>query len=351
MKDYYKIMGVSPSASQDKIRRAYRILARRYHPDVNPGQESSDKFKAIAEAYQVLKNAERRKAYNQDYAAYQKQRVGVRIRGYQTDGEQQRQQQHRRPERTEDYYTRQKRDYDALKSWQHRQPKPSSGEPKQTDVLKYLSNYVDKGRKLMRSIFGPKPHQDKEPQQEAHASLSVIEVTVSLKEAVYGGTKSVTFEEGAAKKTVKVKIPVGVRNGSVVRLRSRGRAAEEVLCIIRVERHPQLHLEPEGLMVDVPVSVHEAIAGALVTVPTLKGPETVKISPCTQSGSIIRLKGKGALQAEGPGDLLVRVMVHVPESDLAVGIKEKSAQLDQYYETPVRQRLPDNLREMLDKKP
>jgi DnaJ-class molecular chaperone len=106
-------------------------------------------------------------------------------------------------------------------------------------------------------------------------------------------------------------------------------------------------MHARGLVIEVPISVHEALAGASVTLPSLDEPVTVKIPPGSQSGAEIRLKGRGVLTKEGDrGDMFYRLMVHVPGAVHAVGIAERAAELEKYYESPVRQALPKTLLEV-----
>ena len=332
MKDYYKILGVDPAASQDRIRRAYRTLARRMHPDVNPGKTSADRFKEIAEAYNVLKNAERRMKYDRQLAAEQLRRGDARMQAYQKN-----------QQRAEQYFREQKQDYDFIKSFQRPARAPSTPAPPKRPPI------GAKLRAAAQALYArvSTPKKTKEAVELRH--LSVLEVPLSLHDAIYGCSRSIEVEDERAKRTLRVKIPPGVRHGSIVRLRARGGRGEEVLCIIKVERQPGLYLDPEGLVIEVPITVHEAITGATLTIPTFTEPEAVKVQPNTQSGTKIRVKGKGIPLPDGPGDLFVRVMVHVPESELAVGIKEKSAELDKYYESPVREHMPQSIPEMLGK--
>ncbi len=347
MKDYYKILGVPQSATDEKIRRAYKTLARRYHPDVNPGQDSAERFKDIAEAYQVLKNADRRSKYDRQLAAYQYEKLDNRFKAYRSM-----QDQYERS-RTQRYYRDQKRDYNTMKTWQEARKanrRKANSAAIKNSILKSVREQAVRLQTGLNKIFAGRKNKAKQaPAAGQHPKrLSVLEVPVTLVEAIRGATKKVTVETEGRPLSLNVKIPAGARNGSVVRFESKN-GKEEVLCLLRVERHPMVRIENEGLIVDVPVTVHEAIAGATISVPALDEAVLVKVLPNSQSGTIIRVKGKGIPRPGGADDLLVRIMVHVPESELAVGIKEKSAELDQYYESPVRQRLPKTLLEMLSK--
>lgn len=331
MKDYYKIMGLSPSASHEKIRSAYRTLARRYHPDVNPGKSSAEKFKEIAEAYNVLKSSERRRKYDREYAAYQYQKVDARVKAYRNTQEQE------QKRAADQYYREQRKDYEEIKRWQRPAGTPAPD----------LSGSL---RRAARALFA-RFAGERGGEAVAVRQLSVIELSISMREAVFGTTRTVSVEGGGSRRTLKVRVQAGAKSGGIVRMRVKSHPAEEVLCIIKLERLPGIALEQEGLVIDLPVTVHEAIAGATVAVPTFEEPVMVKIQPGTQSGAKIRVKGKGIAHPDGAGDLFVRVMIQVPESDLAVGIKEKSAELNPYYENPVRARLPKNLNELLAKEP
>ncbi|NLF25368.1 MAG: DnaJ domain-containing protein [Deltaproteobacteria bacterium] len=338
MKDYYKILGLSSSSSEGRIRRAYRTLARRYHPDVNPNSDSADKFKDIAEAYRVLVDPLARRAYDAKYNDHLKNVSNAKIRAYQRAAE--------KRAATEKYFEQQKRDIAAIKAWQS-----VVHEGKGFSRIKALVDWTVKQYRVIKGfgvwlvkrvtqLFKERtvPHSDV-------FKVSVIEVPVTFKEAVYGAKKQISIDEPEGPRKIKVVIPPGVQTGTIVRLKSSSAPKEEVVLVVRLEKHPALSIDQNGLCVEIPITINEAVSGATIKVPGLDQELLVKLPPNTQSGAKIRVKDRGIPGGEPHGDLFVRVLVQVPESAYAVGLKEKSADLDLYYEKPVRGNLPKSLLE------
>jgi curved DNA-binding protein len=175
-------------------------------------------------------------------------------------------------------------------------------------------------------------------------SVSVIEVSLSLKEAVFGVKKAIEIPDPTGPRKLSVTIPPGVRSGSVVRLRSKSNPGEDLVLIVRLATHPFLSIQARGLVAEIPVSVLEAHAGASISVPTLDEPVSVKIPAGSQSGSEIRLRNRGIPLKNGDrGDLFIRLLIKIPDSVGAVGLKEHFAALDQYYSSAVRNGLPKTL--------
>jgi DnaJ-class molecular chaperone len=171
-----------------------------------------------------------------------------------------------------------------------------------------------------------------------------MEVSVPIADAIRGARKTVEIPEGTGSRKISVTIPPGVRNGSVIRFRRKEDPSEEIVILTRVAAHPFLSMSQKGLIVELPISVGEALQGSKVQVPTLDEPVLLTVEPGTQSGSEVRLKGKGVHFREGSrGDLFVRFMIRVPDAADAVGLKEKSAELEAYYGRTVRAGMPRTL--------
>lgn len=357
MDNYYETLGLNTSATFEEIRRAYRILARRYHPDVNPGKASEEKFKVISQAYTVLSDTEKRKAYDIDLEGYLKTRVNTRTQAYQ------RQQQRYDGARKRFYEAKHENfgrvDPNATKEETTQSQSAQLKRPKRPPTPGPFAGLADTARSILKKLNSPigKPKaapkaKPVRPQSAAHEAkhsepagilkISVVEVSVSIKDAIYGIRKTVEISEPEGLRKVSVNIPPGVRNGSVVHLRSKSH--EDLVIIVRVAAHPFLSIHPKGLVAEVPVSINEAISGASISVPTLDEPVVVKVPPASQSGTEIRLKDKGIAHRDGTrGDLFIRLLVKVPETSAAVGIKEKASELDRYYGTAVRQSFPKTL--------
>ncbi len=369
MDNYYDILGLNSSATFEEIRRAYRILARRYHPDVNPGKTSEEKFKRIAQAHQVLSDQEKRKVYDVDLEAF------LRTRGSSAGTQAYERAQQRYEGARRRFYEQKHQNFGKVKpagpdtetTETHRErPRPtkSAADPF-SGIKKSFQSFI----KFLNTPVGPKsratrpepqrpsksgtmarPVQNEEPARERSApsgvlKISVVEVSVTIKDAIYGIKKAVEIAEPEGIRKTSVTIPPGVRNGSVVHLRSK--THEDLVIIVRVAAHPFLSVQPKGLVAEIPISLGEAINGASITVPTLDEPMIVKVPPGSSSGTEIRLKEKGIVHRDNSrGDLFIRLMIKVPDSSTAVGIKEKSSELDMYYSAPVRQHFPKTLLEL-----
>jgi curved DNA-binding protein len=343
MEDYYQILRVNPSATETEIRRAYRILARRYHPDVNPGKDSAKDFRNIAEAYAVLKDPEKRKQYDIEYEAMQRRNLRKAQRPINKNY---------RRSAAQRYYEAQKADLEAIKKWQkeHKQaarPKPPVQKNMIVKTAKGLSKLKERTQGLLKSLPLQKPlAKSKKKAAKSVTQVTILEVSVTIPEAVKGVRRTIEIDEAEGSRKINVSLPAGVRNGSIIRLRSATSPEEEVVIITRLAKHPFLSIEPKGLIVEVPITVGEALNGASIMVPTLEEPTVLKLPPNTQSGTEFRLRNRGIAGRDTRGDLFVRVMIYVPESVHAVGIKEKAVELDGYYEQGVRRHLPSSLLEL-----
>lgn len=257
--DHYKILGLHPKATPDQIRRAYRILARRYHPDVNPEVASKNKFQQIAQAYAVLSDPHKREEYDKKI-------------------------------KPSDIKPRPKR--------------PFRSPPKKPNFLEGLKSlFINTAKSLPIT-----PNK-----------VSVIEVSVTIEEAVKGGVKTIDFVEPEATRRISVTIPKGARDGEIVRLSSKS-AREELICVLRHMPHQILSLERRGLVIKLPVTLNEAVTGTKITVPTLDDPITLSIPPLCQSGTELRVKGKGIETSKGRGDLYYQVLIQLPD-EISLGVQ------------------------------
>ncbi len=313
-KDYYKMLGVSKSATQDEISKAYKKLARKYHPDLNPSdKKAEDKFKEINEANEVLKDPEKRKLYDQ---------LGP--------------------------------------NWQHGQnfqPPPGfenirfhfGGGPGGaggggfdatgfSDFFETLFGGAARGQAGGRpggfggdffgaggaggpgagraGGFGPRPRRGQD-------SEAVLELT--LEEAFKGGAKTLTLQEQSLgepprTKTLNVNIPAGVKDGAKIRLAGQGNAgmaggpSGDLYLRLRILPHHRFYLDGANVVVDLPLTPWEAALGATVRVPTLEGEVEVKVPPGAHSGRKMRIPGRGLGSGAKRGDQIVRVMIRTPEN-------------------------------------
>jgi curved DNA-binding protein len=288
-KDYYKTLGVSKNASAEEIKKAYRKLARTHHPDINKKPEAERRFKEINEANEVLSDPEKRKRYDTVGPEWERFRQG----GQQPGGFQ----------------------------WVY------TGQP---GADPFSGGDAGGFSDFFRTLFGEgQADFDTGPlfgRPSARRRRSVAgadvesEVEITLAEAYKGTERSVEMRlpHGATRR-LSVKIPLGVKDGQRIRLAGQGAPGSaggpsgDLFLRVRVRPHPVFERDGEDLRLVLPVALHEALLGAEVTVPTLKGRVSLRIPPETQNGRTIRLAGQGMPRATGGfGDLFVTVKVVLP---------------------------------------
>ena len=276
-KDYYQILGVEPSAGEAEIKTAYRRLARKYHPDVSKEAGAEDKFKAVNEAYEALRDPAKRAAYDQ-----------LRAGGY--------------------------RPGDEVR------PPPGGfhGRPGQPDVdfEEILGSGGAGGggfSDFFESLFGrgrgaPGP-QPRGPQArgDTRARLSVP------LQAVYDGG---SIRIGVNGRTLDVRVPKGVRAGQVIRLAGQGSGGGALLLEVEYAAHPHFEVDGRNIIHILPVAPWEAALGATVSVPTLGGSVELKIPADSEAGRKLRLRGRGLPGAQGAaGDQIVELEVLAPRAN------------------------------------
>jgi curved DNA-binding protein len=300
-RDYYDILGLSRNASADEIKAAHRKLVRKFHPDANKNDpNSARKFAEVQQAYETLSDPERRTRYDQ--FGHAGPGVGVPPGGdYSGAGYGQAD-----PFGPGDHFGADEfdpREYGFNPAAGQQQPGAFG------DIFDQLFGE--------RGAFGRGRRQRREPEE---ANLGDIEypVTLTFQQAARGHTLPVQINRGNRTDTVEVKIPSGVKTGSRVRLRGRGgrgpTGPADLFIIVNVADHPYFKREGNDVLVEVPLSVYEAMLGAKVAVPTLDGPETLNIPAGVNSGTRIRMKGRGIKRATEQGDQFVVVKLVVPRS-------------------------------------
>ncbi len=310
-KDLYEVLGVARDADEDAIRTSYRQLARRYHPDVNPGDpEAEERFKEVSEAYSVLSDADKRAAYDEfgeisleggfDAEAARRAREAFGTRGFGGGF-------------------------------------PGGGfggfgGPEAESEGFHFGNLDDLFHDLYaRRGWGEGPRPRRGANLEADLELDFVE-------AALGGEQRLTLDRPTAdgsmrRETVTVRIPAGVSDGGTIRLRGKGAegrggaGAGDLRCRIRVRPHPIFRRVGRDLELDLPLSVREATLGAKVEIPTLDARVTLTVPPGTDSGTKLRLRGKGVPDPSGgpPGDLYAVTQIRVPR-DLSA---EEAAKLEE----------------------
>ncbi len=297
-RDLYEILGVPRTATAEEIKKAYRRLAKKHHPDVNPGNKAAEeKFKEASAAFEVLSDEKRRKLYDEFGAD-----------ALRTGFDEKRAEEYRR--------------------WK-RQGAPQGGMPFDFGDFRTV-NVGDMGSFDFGSIFGDlfgggaargRAHGRRAPFQTPGAD-ALATVEIPLRDAVLGAERDLRVEG----RTLRVKIPPGVGDGSRIRLAGQGGPgagggpAGDLFLEVKVTRHPHVRREGKDLFLDLPVTVPEAVSGAEVRLPTFEGPVSLRVPRGAQSGMRLRLRGKGLPDVKGGprGDLYAVVQVVLPQASDAV---------------------------------
>ncbi len=311
-KDYYSVLGVDRKATADEIKRAYRKLARKYHPDVSKEKNAEDQFKNLQEAYEVLKDPEKRTAYDQ---------LGSNWKSGQ--------------------------EFRPPPGWQGgEQFRQARGQQFTEEDLGGFSDFF-------ANIFGARGQgqarrgfegfgQFKQRGTDQHAVVSI-----SLEEAFNGSTKTFQLQipeiDAASNmhssvRTLKVSIPAGAEQGQRLRLAHQGGPgagggqAGDLYLEIDIQPHPFFSLQNRDVYLTLPVAPWEAALGADIRVPTLGGPVGLKLPPGSQSNQKMRLKGRGMPGKPHPGDQYAIVQIHTPpaKTEEQKQVYEKMAQTMPY---------------------
>ncbi|MBW2107171.1 MAG: DnaJ domain-containing protein [Deltaproteobacteria bacterium] len=289
-KDYYKILGINKNAGDDEIKKAYRKLAMKYHPDRNKGDKSAEEmFKKVSEAYAVLSDKEKRKQYDTFGASGFQQR-----------------------------YTQE----DIFSNFNF------------GDIFKefglgdsgFAHIFMGGGKRGGRAgfSFGADPFSAYTSTQRASVKGSdlIYELPLTLEEVLTGATKTVAYGQGGRQERINVKIPKGMVTGKKLRLAGKGEPGAfggppgDLYIQAKVLSHPVFGYQGQDLFVDRKVRLTEALLGTQLQIPTLDGKTmNLKIPPGTQHGTKLRLKGYGlpAMKAGKRGDLYVRILVRLPK--------------------------------------
>lgn len=273
-KDYYGILGVKPEATDAEIKAAYRKLARKHHPDRNKEAGAEEKFKAVNEANEVLKDAEKRRSYDQ-----------LRAGGYHP-GEQ----------------------FRPPPGWQGQAQGQGYGDAGDGDFSDFFESLFGRGA-APGQRGQPRPRRGRDVQAR---------VQIDLQTAFDGGRTRLTLQDpGGTERVLEVKIPAGIQSGQVIRLSGQGQAgaaggpAGDLLLEITLRDDARFRLDGRNVVHELAISPWEAALGATIAVPTLAGAVDMRIPAGSQSGRKLRLKGRGMPGAPA-GDQLVELSIRIP---------------------------------------
>jgi DnaJ-class molecular chaperone len=318
--DYYKTLGVPKNASQAEIQKAYRDLARKYHPDMNPDDKTAKKkFQQLQAAFDVLNNAEKREMYDRYGSSFETMGAG---------GPQ------------------------GAHAWNWSPgagagPGPSAGpggfNAEDVDLSQFLGERF--GQEMpggLGDIFGQFRRAAGKSRKTGGAPRAgadiVQELQIPFTTAIAGGEVQITVQRPSGKsETLAVKIPAGIEDGKKIRVRGhgepgpRGGAPGDILLMIRLTPHAYFQRRGNHLLVRVPITLGEAVMGAKVDLPTPRGTVTLSIPRGTSSGTKLRVKGHGVAPKNGPaGDLLAEIEIVLPK-ELSDADRQAIHEIDQRY--------------------
>lgn len=294
VKDYYKILGVSKTATKEEIKKAYRALARKYHPDLNPDKkDAEEKFKEVQEAHEVLSDEEKRKTYDMFGSA--EFRPGGRTTWKRADDTGQAYE-----------YSYSANDFSGFE-----------------DIFKDLFGSAGGGRpgrgrgETFRDIFSTVTKE-----RASRGRDLEYQIEIDFDTAIRGGVRDLSIsrqkQEGVETEKLSVRIPAGVDNGSRIRVQGKGEgggAKGDLYLRVKVKPHPIYSRKGDDIYLEVPVTVYEAALGKKIEIPTIDGTAEMTIPPGVQSGTRLRLKGKGVtnLKTKVRGDQYIEIKIAMPD--------------------------------------
>ena len=308
MQDPYKTLGISRSASADEIKKAYKKMARTYHPDRNPSAEAEARFKDVNAAYDVLGDPQKKKMFDTfGTTSGPSGFPGGGARGPGGFG--------------------------------------FEGNPFAGDGFRDVKFDMGGGfEDLLGSMFGASG-----PNQRRRGADQTTHITIDYKTMLLGGEQTLTLNrpDGSTDR-IKVKIPPGIKSGSKLRLKGQGSPPPgggpcgDLHIVVQYQNHPIIRRVGKGdLEIDVPVRIREALTGNVITVPTPTGDVKVTVPAGVGTGCRLRLKGRG-VQTNPPGDLYLQIRVAAPTTDDPAALAAAEA-LEAYYDGDVRQSLRDSI--------
>jgi DnaJ-class molecular chaperone len=291
-RDYYETLGVQRGASEDEIKKAYRKLARQYHPDRNPGDKQAEsRFKEVQEAYDVLSDKKRRSQYDQFGFAGANAGAGAGPGGFHWGG-----------------------------------GAPGGGFEFQGDpemAAEMFRNLFGGGGGVEDFLGGQRRRGGGRRTRPEPAGEVEAEATIPFQTAAMGGAVGLSVDG----RQLEVKVPAGVEEGKKLRLRGQGPSGADLIVKLHIAPHPYFRREGNNLILEVPLSLSEAVLGTKVDVPTLGGERlSVKVPPGTSSGARLRLRGKGI--AGGDQFIEIKIVVTAPKDERSRELIEEFARLN-----------------------
>ena len=304
-RDYYEVLGVSRSAAADDIKKAYRKLARKHHPDLNPNDPSAEgRFKEVQEAYDVLADDKKRETYNQFGHAGEDSATVAQAAAASAAAE-------RSP---------------GGFRYAPQDPGDADADFGDVDMGDLFENFMgrQRGQSSRRSGQSPFRRPTAAPEQMRGADLA-YNLTLPFLDAIRGTTVELRFagSESAGDETIAVHIPPGIDDGSKIRVREKGHLSPmggprgDLIITAHVTPHPYFQRQGRDILLDLPISAAEAANGATISVPTLDGPVDLRVPSGIGSGKKLRIKSHGITQRDGSrGDQYCRILIQLPP-DLA----------------------------------
>lgn len=310
--DYYKILGVERGVSAGELQKVYRKLARKYHPDLNKNDSQAEKkFKEISVAYEVLSDSDKRKLYDEfGSASLQPGFDAEQARAYQRYANQ-----------------------GGFRFGSGSRGGPRSGGVQFEDLSDLFG-----GADPFGGLFGGRRSSAR---SERQMKTPVVEhpINVDFMDAIRGGQVEISLSGPNGIKKLKVNIPPGSTDRSKIRLpANKTGMGSDVVLILNVGSHSFFRRNGLDLEVDLPLKLSELVNGAKVLVPTLSGSVNLKIPARSQPGNKLRIKGKGVPGKSGAGDIIVNLVLAVPDK-FDESLSEIASKLDQYYSTDPRAKL------------
>lgn len=295
MANLYQTLGVKLTSSTEEVRRAYRILARRYHPDINDynglneKKELNEKFLKITEAYQTLIDPQKRRLYDLSLKKYSYERTHVNDN-------------------------------------KDKSQKITSATPKLKDLASCFAKNLA-NNKWIKAIT------TRISNFNIPDSQLTLEVLITLEEAIQGTKKTIQLPRENLSKKISVKIPPGINSGNIIRFRLPFAPLVQHILIVRIIDEPGVFLSTRGLVKTVSVTLAEAVFGCdkIVNGAYQDDKISIKIPAGTQSGDEIRVTGKGVKSNNGRGDLLIKILVHLPNCHSSKEYREKILELENFY--------------------